>query len=139
MTCSDQPSLTATIKFGSSPAPWLVVRGSAEQLRAQICGAFGLPMADYASVPIARLIAEASNTALAAERIESAFGAQLIDEAGPDPWAEVQGVTPDLSAAIAAATTREDLRKLYVDNVAAFTASPELLRTWRQKGAGLPA
>ncbi|WP_285666875.1 hypothetical protein [Actinorhabdospora filicis] len=131
-----------TIKFGAGTAPWWTVRGGEAEVKEGIVAGIGFDPAQYRGVPLAKVIADAGIAVLAADRIAAAFDAQPITPPGDDPGprAGIAGApeSPNLRAAIEAARSRAELRSLYTQHTAAFTADPELLAAWRRKGATLP-
>lgn len=151
--------ISATIKFGKGyEEPWVVFRGTAAQIKADMIDVFGLDAGEYTGFSLSELIINVRNQAVGLNAIRKELGGQVIKPggaakptapaAGQDVWADAGGspATPQgpsveeiLTKEIDAQTGREALKKLYGENKAAFDASETLLAAYKAKGKSLPA
>jgi hypothetical protein len=147
---------SVTIKFQGKDAPWLVYRGTAEEIKSALVADFDLDNAEGVALAgivnnaqrQAEALSAAKGTVIAAVDLGSRQPLNMSDEAqaGTDPWAEAAQVAeapaPDplapLYTAIEGAADRAALKVLYAENQAAF-GDADLLAAWKAKGKSLPA
>jgi hypothetical protein len=154
---------TVTIKYGKGyEETWAVFKGSNDEVRGNILDYFAVPAENVEGLSLSELVVNVTNLAHGKGNAAALLGGVVIgsrptepadsatvtqdgkDEAqnttASDPWAddapaEPQGPHPVL-AVIEAATSVEELKRIWAENQAALTDA-DLLAAWKAKGKAL--
>lgn len=161
--------ITITIKYGKSyEDTWMVFRGTAGEIRADILEYFGMDPDSQAGLSLSSVVVNATQIAHGKGLIATSLGATVVEEtnnepAKPsgDPWAAAasssQGQSASAwsgSASVADAkaddlnayilgeiekkTTVQELKKLWAENQS-FFKDAAVMAAWKAKGKALSA
>lgn len=145
--------VTVTLKFGGGfEYPWVVLRGTPDEVKQDIAQIFGFESASVADATIASVIRDAAQEALALGNALAGLGAQPVrrnsggskggsksqpDEAQADVAAAAAAdPLAELKKAIDDAADIDALKVLWAENQEAFQDA-DLLAAWKAKGQAL--
>lgn len=156
--------VTATIKADKGyDAPWLVFNGTPEEIRQQIITTFGFDTAWGTDIAISELVLEASKNFAATYRVSTELGGKAIKSSKtkasgsapsggseatkgqlPAPAKEEKKEPADPQAdplleQIAAATSLDDLTRIWKQNQKAFQQRPEVGKAVKERRAAIDA
>lgn len=139
--------VSVTLKHdGKYEAPWIVFRGSPEQVKADIIEALGWDKDAGDGKSLLELVHQADKQAKAEYGVKAHLGGRTIskerksstESVSEDTSAEAEAAEEGnpLLAQIAAVNTVDDLKKLWAENQEAFKDG-ELMTVWKARGKEL--